>query len=304
MSGIELIQFLQSFSTPALDRIWVFITDIHHENWYILMLPLLLWFYDKRFARYMISVFIISVWSNSLLKDLFGTARPSPDQVRWIVEESSKAFPSGHSQGPMMVWGALALEFGTRWFTVIAAALVFLIGFSRLYLGVHWPIDILGGWAIGALLLWGFERTRSFWTGEQMAFARRLLWATVIPLATLVIASVALHDAPAFNTPKDEAGYVWILTGAFLGFWIGSILEERYVGFEPRQGGLLQQILKGIIGVVLVLGIKEGAKLVLPAIAAGDLVRYFLVALAATLVAPWLFRRFITPTPAGRSIAG
>jgi membrane-associated phospholipid phosphatase len=298
VSGLEIIHIIQSVASPGLDRFFVLITDLHHENIYILMLPLLLWFYEKGFARFMISVFIISVWSNGALKEIFNTDRP-PHELWRGIEEPSKAFPSGHAQGPIMVWGALALEFGKQWFTVLAALLVFLIGFSRVYLGVHWPMDVVGGWLIGAVLLWGFEFTRGFWVGERMALARRLLWATIIPFMTLLV-----WRSASWDTPKDGAGHSWILTGAFLGFWIGQILEEHYVGFDPRRGTRAAQVVKLVVGVGLVLAAKEGLKLFLPPIALGDLIRYFGVSLVATLLAPWLFHRFIKAPPMDRTLSG
>ena len=63
------------------------------------------------------------------------------------------AFPSGHSQTPLVFWGAIADHVRRRGSPGSAGILVFLIGFSRLYIGVHWPLDVIGGWAIGLVVL-------------------------------------------------------------------------------------------------------------------------------------------------------
>ena len=91
-----------------------------------------------------------------LLKTLF--ARERPEVVPHLVEVTSLSFPSGHSMNSAIIYLTLAVmisrsfdERRARIFTIgTAALLVLAIGFSRLYLGVHYPTDVLGGWTVGA----------------------------------------------------------------------------------------------------------------------------------------------------------
>lgn len=91
-----------------------------------------------------------------LLKSLF--ARPRPEVVPHLVEVNSLSFPSGHSMNSAIVYLTLAVmvsrsfdERRTRVFVIaVAALLVLTIGFTRLYLGVHYPTDVIGGWTVGA----------------------------------------------------------------------------------------------------------------------------------------------------------
>lgn len=91
-----------------------------------------------------------------LLKSLF--ARERPEVVPHLVEVHSLSFPSGHSMNSAIVYLTLAVmlsrsfeERRTRIFVIgVAALLVLTIGFTRLYLGVHYPTDVLGGWTVGA----------------------------------------------------------------------------------------------------------------------------------------------------------
>lgn len=299
MSGLEILKLIQSLHSPLLDAFFCFVTNLHHENFYIVVVPLILWLYDKRFGRYLMTVFALGFWANNLLKDSFDTARPPEGEVRKVCAETGTgpAFPSGHAQNPLMFWGALALQLNKRWFTIAAIVVVFLIGYSRLYLGLHWPLDVLGGWAIGLVMLYGFHATQSVWVGTKHSLGQRLLLALGLPLVTLLI-----HHTGAWDAPGELAGDSWVLTGAYIGFWVGSILEEEYVGFDPRQGGVLAQVLKVVIGVVLLFGVKEAFKVVLPDTALGDLIRYGFVGIMATIGAPGIFRRFITPPPPGRSM--
>jgi hypothetical protein len=303
VSGLDIIRAVQSIHSPLLDSIFLKITDLHSENVYLLLLPLLYWLYDKRMARYLTSVFILSFWSNDVLKDLFHTARPSPNDVRVVRPEPSYSFPSGHSMTPLMFWGGMAMHLRKAWFTALAAAVIFLIGLSRLYLGVHWPVDILGGWAIGALMLLGFSASQGFWTGEKQSLGRQLLIALAIPGAATVI-SLLMGQVPALTAARDENLRFFIILGAYVGFLVGAALEEALVGFDPRQGGAGVQAAKVVLGLALVLAVKEGFKLFLPLTNLGDFIRYFCVTLMATFGVPWVFRRFVVRPPVGRGIPG
>lgn len=293
MSGVEILQAIQTIQSPLMDRVFGFITNLHHETVYVLILPLIYWLYDKRFGRYMFSVFVIGFWSNGALKGVFQTPRPDPGQVRVILAETGGgyAFPSGHAQTPLVFWGAIAHHLQRRWFTWFTVVLVFLIGFSRLYIGVHWPLDVLGGWAIGLAVLWLMVRSREFWIGARQGLALRVLLSFLLPGAALGIL--------ALLGPVDEIA--WVVVGAYGGLLLGSALEEEYVGFDPRAGTPLQHLVKIVIGLALVMAVKEGLKLVLPDTGVGDLVRYWLVALASTLAAPWIFARFIARPPAAQA---
>ena len=116
-------------------------------------------------------VFVASVggWSpNSFLKDFF--QRPRPDVVPHLRDVMSQSFPSGHALTSAVVYltlGALLMRISDRpaerhyWIGVAMFATV-LVGLSRLYLGVHYPTDVLAGWIIGlcwALVCWTLERT-------------------------------------------------------------------------------------------------------------------------------------------------
>lgn len=104
---------------------------------------------------------VIGGWIvNSLLKDLVGRARPTI--VPHLTEASGNSFPSGHSFNSAVVFLAVALAFASmsprrsvRW-TIIASAvaLTWLIAFSRVWLGVHFPSDVIAGWLGGAS--WAF----------------------------------------------------------------------------------------------------------------------------------------------------
>lgn len=294
MSGLEILHAIQSVHSPFLDSFFGFMTNLHHADFYLLFFPPLYWLYDKRFTRYLLSVFLLGTWSNAVLKGVFHTARPPADAVRKLYEASAggPAFPSGHAQNPLMFWGAIALQVRWRWLTVLLGTLVFLIGYSRLYGGVHWPLDVLGGWLIGALMLAGFEATRPFWTGENQRLSTQLIIAVCLPLLTL-----ALSLAGAGFSAEADLGEVWKLVGAWIGFWVGACLEEEFVGFDPRAGRIPAHVLKLVFGLAVAFGVRTVLKEIFPATGPWDLIRYLIITFVGAYVLPWIFRRYIGSSP-------
>jgi len=116
-----------------------------------------------RTALLLVVAILSGLGANTLLKELF--ARPRPDLVAHIVEVHSLSFPSSHAMMSALVYltlGTLLARVqptrGLRAYVMAAAiVLALLVGVSRVYLGVHWPSDVLAGWCAGAAwaLLWG-----------------------------------------------------------------------------------------------------------------------------------------------------
>lgn len=119
---------------------------------------LALWLAYMHHWRRATAVFFVTVIGRALVTaQKYGIERLRPDAREHLVVVSNPSFPSGHAAGAMIVYLTLALVLasGTRWkWPAIAAALAlsFAVGVSRNMLGVHWPSDVVGGWAFG--LLW------------------------------------------------------------------------------------------------------------------------------------------------------
>lgn len=119
----------------------------------------------------------------TVLKAIF--ARPRPDLVPHLVEVTNASFPSGHAMNSAVVFltlGALLARTQERWavriyLVVVAIVLTLLVGVSRVFLGVHWPTDVVAGWCVGAawatgcglLARWLQHRSRIEPPGEEAA---------------------------------------------------------------------------------------------------------------------------------------
>lgn len=119
---------------------------------------------------------IISVTMYTVLKPIFN--RPRPDSALWLVVQHDASFPSGHSLNCLVFYGTIFYLiftgiYRTKYRTpilVFLAVLIFSIGISRIYLGVHYPTDIIGGWSLGIFLLMLF----SFWVDRSNVSGTRI----------------------------------------------------------------------------------------------------------------------------------
>lgn len=148
-----VLRFAHALATPWLDRFFVVVTDIGYLHGVVpfdiaLVLGLLL------LRRLRAATFAAIALAGSGLLNV-GTklvfARDRPSLWESITPEMTYSFPSGHAMGSAtLAWVVVLLAWRTRWrWPVVATALPFvlLVGFSRVYLGVHFPSDILAGWA-------------------------------------------------------------------------------------------------------------------------------------------------------------
>lgn len=154
-----IISFIQQI-TPAKTHFFKIITflgsPIFVAGLSAVLLIMLLWRHRKIEAFYLgINMVVVAGIINQILKHVF--QRPRPDFLR-LASAHGFSFPSGHAMGSMLLYGTL-LIFITVWTKnryvhwiagILLAILVLLIGMSRIYLGVHYPSDIMGGWLVGA----------------------------------------------------------------------------------------------------------------------------------------------------------
>ncbi|MEW6723875.1 MAG: phosphatase PAP2 family protein [Bacillota bacterium] len=265
MSDPSVILWLQRFSHPLLDRLFLAITWLGDEMFYILAISLLYWCWDRRLAYRLSYGFLVSMWFNATLKQWVNNPRPSPEVVRCLLPLRDPSFPSGHAQGSATFWLYLASQLRRCWFTVTAGLLVLLVGLSRIYLGVHYHTDVLFGWALGlgfVILLSRFADTL-----ERGASTTVVAVSILLPLAMVLV-----HGSKNALNPA--------------GFLFGVAIGYRLVGQqEPaRAAALPKQLMRVILGLGLVLGLRVGLKLAFPESLVFDFIRYSLIGLVATVL--------------------
>jgi hypothetical protein len=206
----------------------------YHRNGgvYLLLTSSVYWCGRDSLAARLIYRWLISGLVNADLKDLLDQPRPFEiDPGLQLIFTRGRGMPSGHAQSAVVVWGTLAAASGRRSSWAWSLALVFLISLSRVYLGVHFPTDILGGWAVGIVLLIAFERIEPKvrrWLHEMNPGPL----ASIALTAPLLLALVFLEE-DAFR-----------LASLLSGFGLGLVLASGYRW--PLRSRVLRLIVGGL----------------------------------------------------------
>ena len=271
---LEIIRLIQSIHNPVLDILFQGITILAEEYVLVLVFGWVYWNVDKEKGRRIACCVFASLVLNNLLKDLFRASRPiGQPGIRTLRAHTATgySFPSGHSQAAGSFGTALALQFPQKHLGKWMALYMILVGLSRLYLGVHYPKDVVVGLILGVLITFGCN-----WLITKLGGSSRFF----------LIAFCLLLPAALLANSQD----FYKAIGAFGGMTLGVFLEQRWIGFAPpvsRRGGIVRLVL----GLTVVFAIQIGLKGVLPAGTLWNIARYFLVGLAGMAGCPLLFQK-------------
>ncbi|GAB4239697.1 MAG: hypothetical protein Kow0049_27160 [Stanieria sp.] len=154
-----ILLWIHQFANPTLDKIMLNITRLGNPSTVVsitlVTLGILWWRRYYQEAKIFLLNFLGGAVLSYGLKLAF--SKPRPHLWKLLISETSYSYPSGHALGSMVLYGFVAYLLGThlgqyaKVFYFIAAILIAAIGFSRLYLGVHWPTDVIAGYGVGFL---------------------------------------------------------------------------------------------------------------------------------------------------------
>ncbi len=312
--GTPLILWLQSLG-QGLYGPMAFFTFLGTEEFYLLVLPALYWCLDAGLGLRVGLLLLTSAGLNSALKQAFGWPRPFwvEPQVQALSVENSFGLPSGHAQNAVALWGRLGASLRRRWATLGAGLLILLISLSRLYLGVHYPADVLAGWLVGGLLLAAFLRLEAplaRWTRSAplpgmlgLSLALSLLLLALAGAADAATSGRAIagpwqqaYGAQASEPLEVPAAVESALpsAGALFGLAAGATLLFRGRGFDAG-GPWSRRGLRFALGVAGVVVVFYGLRALFPS---GDslipqtlrFLRYTAVGLWIAYGAPRLFQ--------------
>jgi len=276
--GLEAIRWVQGFRTPWLDLFFQAVTNLGTVYFYIVFIGGLYWAVNRAWGLSLGYVLVSCyLYTNDLLKEVVGIPRPTPEQVAVLAHEASPSFPSGHAQGSTAIWGYLASRLGRPWAWGVAALVVFLVGLSRVYLGVHYPQDVVGGILLGAASLALFLPAEGWLRRRGRPLPAWAFWGL-----TLALPAVLLALRPEGEAPRA--------LGLLAGFGVGQRMEERFVRFaDTRRWG--QRVARFVLGLVLTLALYFGLAVLMPGLPLLRALRYALLGWTAMFLIPWLFLR-------------
>lgn len=269
---MPIIEFLQSLRSPVLDVIFKSFTYLGSQGFYFLLLPVAYWCWRKKTMQELAFLLLISFALNAFFKNAF--ALPRPPVAYHLVPAEGYGLPSGHTQGAITLWGFVFLQTSKKWLKSICVILILGIGLSRIYLGVHFPRDVLAGLLIGGVWLAIFYRGKKFIEEK---------WNFTLPTTVGLFFVMTLIFV--FLTPTKFGGTVG---GAAFGMLSGLLIENRFVAFDPdsKIPTQIAKVFLGIFGIVLLYLVL---KFVFPATLVFRVIRYTLIGAWLGLGAPWLF---------------
>lgn len=295
------LRLLESIRVPALDAVMQLITECGGEIAFMLLAITMFWCINKRCGYYLFIVGFFGTIVNQFLKLAFRIPRPWVLDPDFTIVESARAgatgysFPSGHTQNAVGTFGGIARFTKKRWARVVCIVLAILIPLSRMYLGVHTPLDVGVSFAVALVLV--FALYPVFSSDARQARAMWYVLAAVIVLAAAYLVYVLTASFPADIDAANLASgtkTAFTMAGAVLGLIPVYLLDRYRLKFDTKAP-LVGQILKLALGLALVLAIRAGLKAPLRAIFGGyvaDLVRYFLMVIFAGCVWPMTFGFF------------
>ena len=215
---IEILKYIQSFRNPILNIIFLLITMSTEIPVILIVVSILYWCVNKRYGQKLMFALATNIAVNTGVKEFVKAPRPigTPGLKSMRVETATGySFPSGQTQTGTTFWVSIISILKNKYMYIIGTIIFLGIGLSRLYLAVHWPIDVLFGWIFGIvvtilcnIILNKVEAENNY----------KYFLYIVIPMTIWIFV-------------VNSIGYVKMF-GLFTGFIVGYIIEKEYVNFN------------------------------------------------------------------------
>ena len=297
---MEFLYFLEGIRMPGLNEFMTTVTELGGETAFLVIALVVFWCWDKLNGYYVLAVGFFGTLFNQFLKITCRIPRPWVlDPEFTILEEAREAatgysFPSGHSTIAVGTFGSMAAVAKEKWLRMVCMVVAVVVPFSRMYVGVHTPADVLVGGGMALVLVLLMKPIVYGDNGKNIP----VVFGIGAALSLAFLAYVELwpfpEDIDAHNM-ESAVKNAYTLLGALLGLLAAYYFDDKKLHF-PVKAVWWAQVLKVVIGLALVLAVKEGSKTVLEALCGGHMIargiRYFLVVIMAGVVWPMSFRWF------------
>jgi membrane-associated phospholipid phosphatase len=240
--GLDVVIWLQDHGNGLFDLLARVLHFGGRTTFFLIVLTLVYWSVNKRLGLRLLFALLVGSLTYTLIKQIVQDPRPfqlHPDQVRALVDQEGYGFPSGHVTATIVVWGTAALYFHKRWAYWLVGGLALLMAWGRMYAGVHYPQDVVGGMVLGLLTLWAIDPLwrGATWYGERTPLRAQIAGVFLAGFVALVF---------SYDNPDGIAA-----SGTLWGVGFGLIVEARRVRFSS-DGTPQQQALRYLGGIVLV----------------------------------------------------
>lgn len=285
MLELNILKYIESMRTDFLTAFFEAVTMLGEETILIVLVAAIYFMYDKRLAQRMFFITATSLAFNGIVKNFVKRPRPfQGGKISAIREETATgySFPSGHTQTFATGSFAFAVHLKKCWLYVFSIVFTLLIGFSRMYLGVHYPTDVLFGAIFG--FVFAFVLNILYDKAKSIHALHGAVCVILLPFALFFLIS-----------PDALFADFYKIYGLLVGLFTACLFEERYVKFSYNVP-LYKKLLRVVVGVIMAFLFKEGLKallvfnsLRLSLIA--DAFRYMVVVFVIMALCPLLFKK-------------
>ena len=297
---MEILKWFEGIRNPVCDAIFSFFTMLGEETAFILIGLIFYWCISKKQGYYLLSIGLIGTVLNQFLKLIFRVPRPWMKDESFKIVESAReqatgySFPSGHTQNSVGIFGGIALWNKNKFVKISAIIICVMVPLSRLYLGVHTPLDVGVSIILSLVLIFLLYPIIRKTTAEIKTMRIVFLIMTIFSAAYLCF--VSFYKFPAEVdvenlTHGTETAYK--MFGVIVGLWLSFEIDNKYLNFKT-DGKWWVQILKLTVGLIPILVIKSVLKTPLYTIVGNEFladgIRYFLIAIMAGFVWPMTFK--------------
>lgn len=282
---IDILQKTEALRSPLLNGIFDIVTMLGEHAVLVVIIAVLYFMLDKSYAKRLMFVCMASLCINGVVKNFVKRPRPfATGKVSCLRQSTATgySFPSGHTQS-FATWStALAYSSKRLWTAVLSAAGIAAVAFSRIYLGAHYPTDVIAGAVLGILLSLIFSIAHDKAKDKNVLYCGVLLG--LMPFGVLFLIMPDRHFADLYK-----------MLGMLGGLLAASVFEEKYVQLDINVK-LWKKLLRTAVGIAIALLIKE---LLGDAFEFGSLrlqllsqsVRYFILVFSVMGLYPWLIKK-------------
>lgn len=300
---MDFLRWLEGIRVPGLNEFMLGITYLGDEIAFLVVALILFWCVDKRRGYYILAVGFMGTITSQFMKIWCRVPRPWYQDENFTILEQARegaggySFPSGHTQSSIGTFGGIAVTSKRLLTRALCLAACVLVPFSRMYVGVHTPLDVAIGAVISVVLLLVMYPLVLGKDGKYLPYVMGVM--TVIAVAYTAFMhlyrfpdEVYVVDPLTGTTPWLSATKnAYTLLGSLLGFLVVYTADQKWMHFSEKAVWWVQ-IIKVIAGLVLVLAVKEGLSApftnafgYLP----GRAARYFILVIVAGIVWPLCF---------------
>ena len=296
---MAFLYLLEKIRVPGLNEFMLLITRLGEETAFLVAALILFWCVDKRSGYFAMAVGFIGTITNQFMKLAFRVPRPWVIDPNFTILEQAReaaagySFPSGHTQNAVGTFGVIACISSRKWLKAAAITIAVLVPLSRMYIGVHTPLDV-GVAAVLAVALVLLLKPVVYGDNKRNM---PILIAVMIVMAIAFLCYVEFWPFPAdMDAHNLASGYknAYTLLGTLLGLLIVYIVDIKWLHFNTKAVWWAQ-ILKVALGLCIVLAVKSGLKTPINFLFGefvGRAVRYCLIVVIAGAVWPITFRYF------------